>query len=368
MAPLTLAVGHRPAGDPPAHGAPGPLEIALSLLAHRAFPLRPTAIDIARSWLGLHDPAVVGSTTEVAARHSISRQRVQTVLGQLRAAVAEIPPPPALLQATAILAGGPPARSTADATLRLLEARVSGVPLHPATVLAAARLFRLEPGYALRGPAPGTALIIAAHLTAYDTSPRRLQVIARRRGLVSLDDLAGDQPPAVVELALGDAPGVAGHEGWYWTVPDRSPLPRLVSRMLAVCGPLPTDELIAGLNRATRHSPTATRRIPTGTLQAYLASQQAPAPSAEVRLTRTDRALAAAYTTHATAELPTSVLVGALAAAGLAGLSAHQLVGLSPLLHQVRPGVQQLRGHFVDFTAGLQRNAPIQKGDMPAAQ
>jgi len=211
-------------------------------------------------------------------------------------------------------------------------------------VLTAATLFRLEAGFALRGPAPGTALITAAHLTAYDTAPRRLQVAARRRGLVPLDDLAGEQPPAVVELALRDAAGVVRQDGWYWTVPDHSPLPRLIGRMLTVCGPLPPDELIAGLHRATRHSPTATRRIPTATLRAYLASQQATATSAAVRLTTTDKALAAAYTTHATAELPTSALVGALAAAGLASRSAHTLVSLSPLLRQLRPGVHQLRG------------------------
>ena len=343
MPPLTLVVGRRPTGGPPAYGAPGPLDIALSLLVHRALPFRPASIDIARSWLGLHDPAVVGSTTAVAARRGVSRQRIQTALSQLRAVAAEITPPPALLEAAALLAGGPPARSTADGTQGLLEAGMTGVPLHPATVLAAARLFQLHAGFALRGPAPGAALITAAHLTAYDTAPRRLQVIARRRGLISLDDLAGEQPHAVVELALEDAPGVAGHDGWYWTIPDHSPLPRLVSRMLTVCGPLPPGELIAGLHRATRHSPTTTRRIPTETLQAYLASQQAPATSAAVRLTTTDRALAAAYTTHATGELPTSVLVGALTAAGLASRSAHTLVSLSPLLHQVRPGVQQLR-------------------------
>jgi len=342
--PLTLAVGHRPAGDPPAYGAPGPLDIALSLLAHRDFPLRRAAIDIARSWLGLHHPGAAGSATAVAARHGVSRQRVQTVLHELHtAAAAQMPPPPALLEAAALLAGGPPSQSAAGSTLGLLEAGVTGVPLHPATVLAAASLFRLEAGFALRGPAPGTALITAAHLAAYDTAPRRLQGIARRRGLVPLDDLAGEQPHAVVELALGDAPGVAGHDGWYWTVPDHSPLSRLVSRMHAVCGPLPPRQLIAGLHRATRHSPTTTRRIPTGTLRTYLASQQAPTPRTAVGLTTTDRALAAAYTTHDTAELPTSVLVEALTAAGLAGRSAHTLVSLSPLLRQVRPGIQQLR-------------------------
>ena len=219
-----------------------------------------------------------------------------------------------------------------------------GVPLQPATVLAAARLFRLEAGFALRGPAPGTALVIADHLTAYDTAPHRLQLLARRRGLVSIDDLAGAQSLAAVELAPGDAAGVAGHDGWYWTVPDHSPLPRLVGRMHAVSGPLPPGELIAGLHRATRHSPTATRRIPTGTLQTYLASQPPPTTPTAVRLTTTDRALAAAYTTHGTNELPTSVLTAALAAAGLAARSAHTLLSLSPLLRQVRPGVQQLRG------------------------
>jgi len=348
VAPLTSAVGRRPAGDPPAHGAPGPLDMALSLLAHRAFPLRPAAIDIARSWFGLHDPTAAGSATAVAARHSISRQRVQTILGELHAAAAVTPAPPVLLEATALLAGGPPAQSTADSTLALLEAGVTGEPLHPATVLAAARLFRLEAGFKLRGPAPGTALITAYHLTAYDTARRRLRVLARRRGLVPLDDLADERAHAVVELAMGDAPGVAGHDGWYWTVPDRSPLPQLIGRMHAVCGPLPPQELLAGLHRATRHSPTATRRIPTGTLEAYLASQHAPTRSTAVKLTKTDQALATAYTTQGTNELPTSVLVGALTAAGLAGRSAHKLVSLSPLLRQVRRGVQQLRSSQED--------------------
>lgn len=135
-------------------------------------------------------------------------------------------------------------------------------------------------------------------------------------------------------------------------VPDRSPLPRLIGRMRAVCGPLPDGELIAGLHRATRHSPTDTRHIPAQTLQAYLASQPVihrhgdelgATRAAPPRLTAVDQAIAAAYTRHHTAELPTAELVRALHDAGMAAHSAHSLISLSPLLRQARPGVQQLR-------------------------
>ncbi len=146
---------------------------------------------------------------------------------------------------------------------------------------------------------------------------------------------------------------MAGHGGWYWTVPDYSPLPRLLHRIITVCGPLTEAELIAGLHRATRHSPTATRHIPAQTLQAYLASQAvhqqtgaqpAPARPDPARLTATDQAIAAAYTTQGATRLPTAELVRALHAAGIGARTAHTLISLSPLLRQVRPGVQQLRG------------------------
>ena len=46
---------------------------------------------------------------------------------------------------------------------------------------------------------------------------------------------------------------------------------RVLDRMLTACGPLPLDEVIAGLARATRYAPASTCSAPAGTLLAYLA-------------------------------------------------------------------------------------------------
>ncbi len=50
---------------------------------------------------------------------------------------------------------------------------------------------------------------------------------------------------------------------------------RVLDRMLTACGPLPLDEVVAGLARATRYAPASTRVMPARTLLAYLGAQPA---------------------------------------------------------------------------------------------
>ena len=191
VAPLLLTTRRQPAATRPACGAPGPFEVALSLLVHRTFPFRPASIGVAVDWLGLHDPALAGSAAAVAAGRQISRQRVQTVLGGLQAAATGMPPPPALLRALALLDSGPPAQPAADAAHGLQSAGLAVGDLHPAAVLAAARLFHLDHGVALRGPRPGTTVVTAGHLPAHDQAYNRLRTTARRRGLIHRRSPAG---------------------------------------------------------------------------------------------------------------------------------------------------------------------------------
>lgn len=150
---VLLTTGRQPATTNPTCGATGPREVALSLLVYRTFPFRPASIGVASDWLGLHNPALAGSATAVAAGRQVSRQRVQTVLCQLRAAAAGMPPPAALLRALALLAGAPPARQVDDAARRLQSAGLTVEALHPVVVLAAARLSTSRPVSPCTGPA-----------------------------------------------------------------------------------------------------------------------------------------------------------------------------------------------------------------------
>lgn len=85
-----------------------------------------------------------------------------------RASETGVPPPPALPRALALLTGGPPAQPAEHAARRLRSAGLTAGSLHPIAVLAAARLFDFESGFAPRGPDPGATVIAAGHLPAYD--------------------------------------------------------------------------------------------------------------------------------------------------------------------------------------------------------
>ncbi len=101
----------------------------------------------------------------------------------------------------------PSGQVPADSTLRLLEAEVTGVPLRPAILLAAARSFRLEAGFTLRGPAPGTTLITADHLTT--TTHNQLTPPIRDNGEVA----AVSSPDAIPRLARRHPSASRGEPG-----------------------------------------------------------------------------------------------------------------------------------------------------------
>ncbi len=200
---------------------------------------------------------------------------MHVALSRLRAAAAVIPPPPALLKSVALLAGGPTIRLAPEATTALARAGCAGEALHPATVLRAAHLFGLEPGFAIRRHDTVTAVVTAAHLDRYDRLGRTLAAAARRRGLVPVEEMFAGLPDQVVAAALQATPQLASHDGWFWAVPESSLVARALDRMLTACGPLPLDEVVAGLARATRYAPASTYSAPAGTLLAYLASTPA---------------------------------------------------------------------------------------------
>jgi len=337
-------------------GAPGPLEIALSLVVYRAFPFRGKAIGICLSWLNL-PPAPGGcGTAAVADRHQVSRSYVQTLLRCLRAAAAANPPPPALTGALHLLQGGAPTRTAGQAATALAGAGLTGSAIHPITVLRAAGLYGLEPGLILRpsgSGSGGTVVVGQPYLARYDTAPAIVRRAARRRGLVRIDTLAAGLPDAGLRASLHGQPNLVVFGDWCWLSPDVSQVARVLGRLLTVAGPLPVGEVLTVLHRATRHDEARTAGLPDAVLTAYLRSQAAywldadrvgllrPAPAL---LNRTDRALVAAFRAAGTDRLPTGELVRALNARGQSTGTAQAMLSISPLLRQVRLGVQALRG------------------------
>lgn len=356
MAPLILSPRRTAGSEPPTVGAPGPLEVALSLVVCRVFPFRGKAIGICLAWLNLC-PAPGGcGTAAVAARHQVSRTYVQTLLRCLRAAAAASPPPPALTGALRLLQAGAPTRTAGQAATALAGAGLTGGAIHPITVLRAAGLFGLEPGLVLRpsgSGSGGTVVVGQPYVTRYDTAPAIARRAARSRGLVRLDTLAAGLPDAELVAALHGQPNLVVSGDWCWLSPDVSQVARVLGRLLTVAGPLPVGEVLSVLHRATRHEPARTAGIPDAVLGAYLRSQAAyrldadrvgllrPAPAL---LNRTDRVLVAAFWAAGTDRLPTGELVRALNAHGQSTGTAQAMLSISPLLHQVRLGVQALRG------------------------
>jgi hypothetical protein len=210
----------------------------------------------------------------------------------------------------------------------------------------------LPAGFAVRGPAAAVA-VRADQVSAYDRLPAKARAAARRRGVVQLADVSAGFPQSVVRAALTGHPGLVVHGDWYWLSPDRSQLARAVGRLLTVCGPLPLDEVVAGVARGTRHSPASIAGIPVDVLAAYLTLQPAYRRAGnriglkepdQGLTTRTDRALAGGVTRSPFGTVTTGELVLALTKEGLAASGAHSLIASSPLLRQVRFGVQELRG------------------------
>ena len=163
VAPLVLG---RPSGrlaEPPQCGAPGPLDVALSLLVHRCFPLAAGSVRIALDWLGLPPATATRSTGQVAARQGVSRQRVLFVLSRLRGAAGMIPPPPALAGCLTFIKQGPAARHAGVTAAALYSAGLVACPVHPETVRRAAELFEVTPR--LR-PAPVAGWRVCGHRQA----------------------------------------------------------------------------------------------------------------------------------------------------------------------------------------------------------
>ncbi len=112
---------------------------------------------------------------------------------------------------------------------------------------------------------------------------------------------------------------VASDGGWFWAIREGSLVGRVLDRMLIGCGPLPLEEVVAGLVRATRYALASTRGVPAGTLLAYLRLAACLQDRLRQRvadrtgrggavLTASDRAIVGAFTGSA-AWLSTGVLV-----------------------------------------------------------
>ncbi len=353
MAALVLAAGRRRrVVGPPRLASGGPVDVALSLLVHRSFPLRNRVIRLGLDWLGLGGPAPP-TLGVLAARHGVSRQRLQTVLGELRTAASVCPMPPALRAALTCLGDGPAGLSAGEAAALMVGLGVAAGPVHPLTLVRAAGLFGLTPGFALRASDKGTLVVPNRHAAAFDRAVAFATGATRRRGLVPVASVRDRPSNVVADWAVLAVQGIVVQDGWCWRVPDRSPLVRVLARLLTPAGPLPFEEVRAGLTRATRFRPARTAEVPAAVLLAYLVSQPdydisgdlvalvVPRPGA---LTNTDRTILDAFSSRRAAELPTGDLVATLVGSGRSRKAAEALIGVSPLLDRTAPGVQRLRG------------------------
>ncbi len=351
MAPLVMPLRRRQL--PPAVPPLGPLDVAVSLLLHRAFPFNETAQALLQRRLGW--PVSMPCTqTEAAAAAGVTQQWVARLEQQLSTLARTVGPPVSLTAAVQLLADGE-TLSSQEAASTLLQARLATTPIHPASLRwVAEHLFGVPVGFTTMGSGEEQLVVPDALRQPVERLPVVAKAMARRYGIAGLGQLADEVGvPETAAAALLQLHGDFGVEGddW-WRAPDASggQLPRALARMLAV-GPQTLGDLREGLAIVLRYHQHA--RLPTRhQLTAYLRSQPVYRVEGDVvraveplrpGLTGTDRAMLRAFEQQRVDELPVSALYAALRAAGYGGKGAAHLVQMCPVLRRMGYGRYEVR-------------------------
>ncbi len=354
-----MQAGDRARVPMPRTPAPGPLDVALSLVLYRAVPFassrRYGALQARLGW----GPAPPVTQRNAAALLGVSPQRLAQLDDRVLDVLATTGPPPSVLRALDVLASMAPCES-AQAALALYGEGVTGEIVHPAGVLVAAEAAGVRaPVEMLQLPERRTAVVPVG------SAARRseLAAAARRRlkecGVVRLDRLLVEAPALStleVDAALGEAPGV-GRTGdvLWWEHDATTPLVRPLQRMLAALGPLSAESLVAGVARHWRYRKPDS--VPDAeALTVYLTGQPAYRrqedgrwslrwpETAERLLLPEDRAVVELVGASATGQVSRRQVAGAMVAAGYSPNSLTVLIATSPLLVRVKLGHYAVRG------------------------
>lgn len=351
-----MRAGDRARVPRPRTPAPGPLEVALSLVLHRALPFSSAKRHAAvRARLGWNPNPPIGQRA-AGALIGLSHQRLAMLEHQVLDVLAATGPPQSLLRALDVLAEMAPCDS-ATAALALYTDRTTGEIIHPAGVLVAAGAAGVRAAVELVELAGRRTAVVPAGSAA-----RRAAFIALARGrlaelgVLRLSRLLPEIGPLSdleVDVALdhvrgGDRIGRTGDVLW-WRDDTSSAVVRPLQRMLAGCGPLSAHSLAAGVARHWRYrkpddAPDAQA------LDTYLAAQTAyrrgeggrwslrSPKTVDALLLPEDRAVIELIRTSPTGQVSRQHLVVAMAAAGYSLSGLPLLVGTSPLLVRVRYG------------------------------
>lgn len=349
----------------PRRPAPGPLDVAFSLILHRAMPFSPPGRHAAmRARLGWGPNRPV-SQSEAGGLVGLSHQRVAQLERRVLDVLVVTGPPPSLLLALEVLRDRAPCTS-AVAALALYTERVTGEVFHPAGVLVAAaaagaacsvEMAALEAGRTAVVPVGSSTRQAAVAAAAC----RRLAGIGVLR-LSRLFSEEGTLSELEAEAALHGVHRVGRTGDVLWWRDDRSSmLVRPVQRMLAALGPLPVERLVHGVARNWRYR----RRdaVPDAeSLTAYLECQLAyrhgrdgrwelsglsGTETAELLLLE-DRVVLRLLRGSLSGEASRRELLTALAATGYAPSGLPLLIGTSPLLVRVGSGRYALTATGLD--------------------
>jgi len=356
-----MRTGDRARLPMPRTPAPGPLDIALSLILHRALPFasgkRHAAV---RARLGLgQDPPI--SQRAAGARIGLSHQRMAMLEHQVLDVLAATGPPLSMLRALDVLAEVAPCDS-ATAALALWCERTTEEIIHPAGLLVAADAAGLQPAVELVELAGRRTALVPAGSAAQRAA---FIALARRRlaevGVVRLSRLlqgVGPLSDLEVDVARDQVRGgervVRNGDVLWWGDDTSSAIVRPLQRMLAGCGSLTADSLAAGIAQHWRY------RKPDDVpdreaLDVYLAGQPAyrrmaggrwslrSPETADELLLPEDRAGIGVIRTSPTGHVARRQLVEAMVAAGYSGKGLPLLIGTSPLLVRVGYGWYGLR-------------------------
>jgi len=334
----------------PATPAPGPLDVAFSLILHRALPFSPRGRHGAiRARLGWGPQPPVGQR-EAGALIGLSHQRLAQLEHRVLDMLAATGPPPSLLLALQLLADRAPCES-AMAALALYAEGITGEVIHPAGVLATAAAAGAASPVEMAALEEGRTAVVPA-----GSGARRavLVALARRRvtevGVARLGRLlprVGPLSELEIDAALRSDERVGRTGDVLWGREDRgSMLVRPLERMLAALGSLPVEKLVDGVARRWRY-----RRpddVPDAqALTAYLAGQgaylreedgrwslAAPAAAEELLLPE-DKAVIELIRDSPAGQVPRREIAAALVAAGYSPNSLTLLIGTSPVLLRV---------------------------------